>query len=261
MAGRKGLPVIECTIGVPTGPSGWTIPNQVHTQLRLAHDLREDLVTAQHDFDRAVDEVWSTYPAVAQVDRLLAVAERAFAETREQIRAERARQRAIRLTGGLPDQLAAQRAEVERLRQRRREQIDTVWKDAKPRIDDLTSQVNARRNQLYAHYCQDGDLYHATFNAIARKHVVAVKQVVALRRQGRSAELRHHHFDGTGTLAVVLPRKPGQPPCTPAVVADPTGRLRDRLQLPWIDPAIWATMSRRATSCGARHRADALRKA
>ncbi|MFE3279508.1 hypothetical protein [Nocardia sp. NPDC059239] len=242
--GRKDLPVIEWTFGVPTGPSGWTLPDQVRAQLRLAHDLREDLVTIQHEHQRAVDAVWSSYDAVAHVERLLAQAEHAVAETLDQIRAERIRQGTKRITGDLPVRLKHQRAEAKRLRLSRRDQIAAVSKDAKPRHAELFTQLQARQRQLYAPYCQDGDLYSATFNMIVRQHKTAVNRIAAQRRQGLSAVLRHHHFDGTGTLAVQLPRVTGQPPNTPAVVADPAGTCRNRLQLPWIDPAVWATMSR-----------------
>ncbi|MGW4124447.1 hypothetical protein [Nocardia sp. NPDC004711] len=242
--GRKDLPVIEWTFGIPTGPSGWTLPDQVRAQLRLAHDLREDLVTIQHDHQRAVDAVWSSYPAVAHVERLLAQAERAVAETLDQIRAERIRQRTKHITGDQPVRLKHQRAEVKRLRLSWRDQIAAVSKDAKPRHAELFTQLQARQRQLYAPYCQDGDLYSATFNMIVRQHRTAVNRIAGQRRQGLPAALRHHHFDGTGTLAVQLPRVTGQPPNTPAVVADPAGTCRNRLQLPWIDPAVWATMSR-----------------
>lgn len=238
------------TIGVPAGPSGWTIPDQVHTQLRLAHNLREDLVTAELDYEQAVKEVWSSYPRVAQVEWLLAEADYQAARLDEQVCGERSRRRTKRLTGPLPEQLKTQRAEVERLRRCRRDEISAVSDDAKTRLADLLDQLETRRKQLYAEHCQSGDLYWATFNFVVKAHVKAVKRIAALRKEGRPAELRHHRFDGTGTLAVQLQRQAGKPARTPAVIADPDGRYHNFLTIPWTDPQVWETMTR-AEQCHA----------
>lgn len=39
----------------------WQIPAVLRDQLWLARNLREDLVTAQHDHEEAIKAVWSSY--------------------------------------------------------------------------------------------------------------------------------------------------------------------------------------------------------
>lgn len=48
----------------------WTIPVQLAAQLRLAHDLREDLVSLEHDYEERVRAIWSGYPEVAAAEAL-----------------------------------------------------------------------------------------------------------------------------------------------------------------------------------------------
>ena len=43
----------------------WELPNIVRAQLRLAHDLHEDLVTLQLAYADDVRAIWSSYPEVA----------------------------------------------------------------------------------------------------------------------------------------------------------------------------------------------------
>lgn len=236
------MAVTVCTFGVPAGR--WDIPEQVTVQLRLAHELREDLVTAQLEHEQAIKDVWSSYPRVAHAEWLLAEADYVAEQLAEQVRELRSRQRTKRLTGPLPDQLNQQRKEVKRLRQIRRDEIAIVKDDAKVRLEVLREEMKGQRKQLYAEYCQSGGLYWATFNAVADHHAAAVKRVAAQRKQGRPAALRHHRFDGTGTLAVQLQRQAGKPPRTPAVIADMDGKYRDMLHVPWTDPDTWEKMSR-----------------
>lgn len=212
--------VTRYTIGVPAGPSGWTITDQVHAQLRLAHKLREDLVTVQLLHEQALEDMWSSYPRVAYVEWLLAEADH------------------------LAAQLNTQPAEVRRLRQCRRDEIAAVSEDSKARRTELVGRLAARHKQLYADYCRSGDLYWGTFNFILKAHTEAVKRISDQRKRGRPAALRRHRFDGTGTLAVTLQRQAGKPARTPAVIADPDGRYRNVLFIPWVDPDVWERMTR-----------------
>ncbi|MGC5258916.1 hypothetical protein ACPXCG_21455 [Gordonia sp. DT218] len=46
----------------------WELPEVVRVQLELAHQLREDLVTAQLETDAAIGAVWSKFPQVAEIE-------------------------------------------------------------------------------------------------------------------------------------------------------------------------------------------------
>jgi transposase InsO family protein len=56
---------------------GVAIPAEAERQLRLAHELREELVAIVHRRERAVEEIWAEHPAVGQAQRDVAHAERA----------------------------------------------------------------------------------------------------------------------------------------------------------------------------------------
>jgi hypothetical protein len=76
-------------------------------------------------------------------------------------------------------------------------------------------------------------LYWGTYNFVFANHNTAVQRIRSRRLDGGPANLRHHRFDGTGTIAVQLQRTATTPPRTPALVADPAGRYRNVLVLPW----------------------------
>lgn len=53
----------------------WQIPDILRQQLRLAHDLREDLVSLQLAYDEDIKQIWSSYPSVAAAEVQVAAAE------------------------------------------------------------------------------------------------------------------------------------------------------------------------------------------
>lgn len=72
------------------------------------------------------------------------------------------------------------------------------------------------------------------------------------------ATLRHHQFDGSGTIAVQLIRRRDDPRRFRAVVAALDGKYHNYFRLPWTDPEVWKQMSasqqRRAGRVVARFR-------
>ena len=222
----------------------WQISDCLRRQLRLAHDLREDLVSLQLVCDDDLRAIWSSYPAVAQAETELAAAEELAAELAEAVKAERIRLRSKTVGEDLAARFRAARSAVSTARQCRREAIAAVKDEAAPRRAECIGQLRADQKALYARYCQEGgDLYWATHNTVVKRHATAVKRINQARAQGRAATLRHHRYDGTGTIAVQLQREAGMPPRTPALLADPDGRYRNVLHLPGPDPAEWQKMS------------------
>ncbi len=205
----------------------WEIPEVLREQLRLAHALREDLVSLQRDYEAAINGVWSSFPQIADLEQRLSTAELEAAEP-----------------AVATDRLVAARNAVKRLRRARREAINAVRGRASLRIGEAGDALRNAQKKLYAQYCQDGDLGWHTFNDVVAQHKAAVKRIKQSRAAGHPARLQHHRFDGTGTIAVQLQRRAGQPPRTPAVLADPAGKYHNVLLLPWIAPDHWAQMSR-----------------
>ena len=222
----------------------WQIPEVVRQQLRLAHNLREDLVSLQLAYDADIKRIWSSYPAVASAEAQVTAAEEAVAAASEALKAAGI---AVRLKGvdpALTQRLRDARATLKAARQARRDAITDVKDAAAQTRRARTDRLAADQKALYRRHCQQGDLYWASHNAVADQHKAAVRRIQQQRAQGRPAALRHHRFDGTGTIAVQLQRPAGTPPRSPAVLADPAGRYRNVLHVPWIDPEQWAAMSR-----------------
>lgn len=223
----------------------WAPPDELREQLRLAYDLREDLVTLQLDHEQRVKDVWSSYPQVAAAEVALAAAEERAEQAAAVVSAERQRQRTKRVTGPSAEALSAARKVVREARQARRDAIAGVREEAKARLNGLSADLNAAAKALYADYVQTRGLYWATYNDVVDHHRTAVRRVAADRAAGRPATLRHHRWDGSGTIAVQLQRGAGMPPRTPSTLADTeTGRWRNVLALPWVGPDEWDAMSR-----------------
>lgn len=225
----------------------WQIPDVVRDQLRLAHALREDLVSMQLDYDAAIKAIWSSYPQVAAVEQALFTAENEAAAATEAVLAERVRQRTKRVTGPAADRITTARGAVKQARQSRRDAIAAVYGEATDRISHATDELRSARKQLYAKYCQNNDgpsLFWATHNFVVDQHNALVNRIKQARAAGRPAQLRHHRFTGTGTIAVQLQRSSTEPPRTPAVLADPNGKYRNVLLLPWTNPDQWNSLPR-----------------
>ncbi|MBY8862051.1 hypothetical protein K7711_36630 [Nocardia sp. CA2R105] len=233
------MAVIVQTIG--TGH--WDIPSQVWEQLRLAHSLRDDLVDLQHQHDAALKELWSAFPGVRRVEGSLAAVQQRANELNERVRAERSQQRTKRIIGPLAEEQDAVRAQLKTLRSERQTAIAKVHKPAKPALAIIKGELKVGYRRLFDKYCRRGGLFWATHNDVVQQHQAAVRRVATMRKEGRSAELRHHRFDG-GTLAVQLQREAGEPPRTPEVVANSHGKYHRVIQIPWTDPKVWATLTR-----------------
>jgi hypothetical protein len=165
----------------------WPIPDEVREQLRLAHQLREELVTLQLRYDATLTAIWSSYPQVAAAEKTLQDAEAAAATAAEAVSAKRIRQRTKRVSGAPADQLAAARAQLRPARSARREAINLVRAEATDQILAAAAQLRASRKALYRQFCQDNDLYWATHNDVVNHHLAAVKRI----KQTRAAGSRH----------------------------------------------------------------------
>lgn len=225
----------------------WQLPAQLIDQLRLAHDLREDLVTLEHSHEEAVRAVWSSYAQIASLEAELAGLEERSAELGSVVKAERSRQRTKNVKHPAVADLTDVRRRIKAVRAERRQAIGAVREEATSRLKELTLAQQAAQKVLYRSYCTEGTLHWATFNDVLDHHKTAVKRIAALRRQGRPAQLRHHRFDGTGTVAVQLQRQSADPPRRPATIADPEiSKWRNVLHVPWVHPDSWESMPRSA---------------
>jgi hypothetical protein len=204
----------------------WQLPDVLRVQLRLAHNLREDLVTLQQDYEEDLRAIWSSYPVVAAAEADLQQAEQTAAAAHEQVKAERIRLRSSTVNSALTAQLADAREALKAARQTRRTAIASVKDAAAQRRRDRTAKLLADQKQLYRRYCQEDDLYWGTYNDVFRNHKTAVQRIRRQRLDGKPATLRHHRFDGTGTITVQLQRTAAMPPRASKAKTLPTARLR-----------------------------------
>jgi hypothetical protein len=149
----------------------------------------------------------------------------------ERVSAERVRLRSKKVGADLTTQLADARADVKAARQARRDAIAQVKDVAGQRLRERTATLLAEQKQLYRRYCQDNDLYWASYNEVFRNHKTAVQRIRRQRLEGKPATLRHHRFDGTGTITVQLQRTAAMPSRSPGLLSDPEGRYRNFLIL------------------------------
>jgi hypothetical protein len=136
------------------------------------------------------------------------------------------------------------RAELKAAKTRRRELISAAREQARPELEAAAAAEKAAVKALYAAYCQqgkpcrrdDGDdavvlLYWPVYNDVVAHHRIAVSRVMAARAAGHPAQLRHHRWDGGGSLHAQLMHASGDPAAAPEVLASGEGKWRNVLQV------------------------------
>ncbi|MEE6140412.1 hypothetical protein SKC41_29375 [Mycobacterium sp. 050128] len=233
----------------------WRLSEPIREQLRLAHELREELVAIRLAYEADLQAIWSSFPAVAATEERIAHAQAAWTAASESVKASRGQsERGVRRS---PAETSAMSA-LREARQQRRAAITEVRAQAAGPRAVRTAAFNAAQRALYRPYVQERGLFWCTFNDVVAQHAGAVKRLRQQRITRPDATLRHHPFDGSGTIAVQLIRRRGDPPRSPAIVASLDGKYHNYFQLPWIDPEVWNQMSasqqRRAGRVVARFR-------
>ena len=214
------------------GTPAWIeLPPVVNEQLRLAWELREDLVTLQHEYEEQVRTIWSSYPAVAAAEKRCGEVEARVEELAAKVAAERQRQRTRAPKHPVVNELRQARAELRQARQARRDAIAAVREQASKQLAVAAEKLRAAQKALYADYVQSRGLYWATYNDVLANHRTAVQRIARQRSQGRSAQLRHHRWDGSGSVAVQLQRSADKPPRSPRLLASGEGPWRNVLQI------------------------------
>jgi hypothetical protein len=217
----------------------WRVPEPIQQQLRLAHELRQELVGMRLAYESDLQAIWSSFPAVAAAEDRVAQAQAAWTAASEITKAAR-----IRLKRRLPrsDAEISAMAALREARQQRRDAIAAVRDQAASRRAACTANHNAAQRDLYHRYVQVQGLFWCTWNDVVAQHLGAVKRLRQQRITRPGAMLHQHPFGDAGTIAVQLIRRGADPPRSPAVLADPNGKYRNYFHLPWTDPQVWDQM-------------------
>jgi hypothetical protein len=201
--------------GAPTrgGARAYRLPDAAVDQMRLAHQLGNDLVRLSLDTDEAVADVWSSYPQIADVEARITQAEERAAELAAEVARRKSAARSRRLTGAdkqAADDLRKVRADIRELRGLRKEIKASVKLDAKSRLAEIDAAKRAAVKALRQDYSARG-LYWGTSNDVIAHSAAADKRVADARKEGRPAQRRFRRWDGSGALTVQLQRQTGDP--------------------------------------------------
>lgn len=202
------------------------VPAPVVDEIRRGHNLWNRLVELHKGYEEKLKEIWASHPRVAEIEERIRVLEEQVKQLGERAAAERMTARSR--TGTSAETKAALKEAKAALKEAKaalKEAKDLAYPHVTPQIGDAKASLKEGIKATYAEFCQSSEgLYWATYNDIVRRRFpVAQKHVADARKQGRSAQLRFHPWDGTGTVTVQLMRQAGQPRRSPAVLADPNG--------------------------------------
>ena len=200
-------------------------------QLRLAHELRNELVAIEHRYQAAVEATWRLFTRIAETDAEVKAAQEALACVRALTSPERRHGDTRAPDVGTREELATCRRRLREARAARRAAKAELYVEAKTSLARVRQARDAARKSLYATFCQNRGLHWATFNDVAHAHDTAVRQVAAARKQGRPAELRFRRWDGSGTLTVQLQRGAGKPARTFELLSSGGGPWRNVVRI------------------------------
>lgn len=225
----------------------WTkgIPSTCMDQLYLAHQFREGLVSLHLEFEDAKKAIWSSVPAIKDLEDALDAQQDIQLAQNAIIADARKLQRTRSPQGPAVDAAQAAINAAKAASKALRSQISTLKKDVyktnQTVRDDMTaaSQVKfAEEKALKATMIERG-LYHATAYLITNQHRTAIKNLTQKRKQGNPAQLRHHRFEGTGNLMVSLKSREGINTRNPAEISDPSGPHRNTFCMKLPSVADW----------------------
>lgn len=190
----------------------WTrnIPESVIAQLRLAHDLRESLVDIYSRYEEGKRKIWEDYPVIRDLEAEIADLIEERKANNEAQKMLRIIQQTKKISGPDADRLKAEHKAIttrltEAKTRLKREKNDALALEQMAEAFKLNKQERYDAEKAtYAEFCQGRGLYHGTHYDVLENHKVACALMEKKRQQGNSASMRHHRFDGTGTLTVFL---------------------------------------------------------
>lgn len=239
------------------------LSDAVEDQMRLAHNLRNDLVRRWKDYESAVDAIWRSVGEVADGSEELDQALDEVRAVRAQIKAAHSSARERATPPELAEALTAAKT--------RYSEAKATLKAAKATHGPgLVERFAANKSAAMSDYTAIrkaatgiGQLHWATANAVLDGHRSAIERVETDRASwtpdsGRGYPvLRFSRWDGTGTLSVQVQRDndrmvngrfvQGKPARTPALLSSGSGPYAGVLRIPpvaAIDPTAWSAMSR-----------------
>jgi hypothetical protein len=219
--------------------SWWRAPEWISEQLRLGHNLDNDLVSVAYEHEEAKAAHWTAFPQIAVHEAALATAETEavdlFAHVKQvrgwlgKAKHDKDKLRAAELRVDLAAaqaDLRAVKAGIAALKLERRTSIADVYEQSTEALAALSDDRKAKIGALYGRYCgsdgaedgsEDADVLHwASFNAAVKHHETARQRMLKARGAGQAAQLHYHRWDGTGAVTVQLMRHAWSHGCAPS---------------------------------------------
>lgn len=199
-------------------PSWADLPPEGIEQLRLAHQLRNELVAVEYRYRELVGAIWGLCP---DVEAAKAVVDEATSQIEQVAKATKDDRVVLRHTAAT----SRRKDELKGARQARRDAKaalkaakDTAHATVKPLLAECARARYAALTEVRADSVERG-LFWATGNDVLQCHDTAAKRIAEAWKAGAAARRRFRRWDGSGTLSTQVMWGRGKPPRTPAVLS------------------------------------------
>lgn len=229
------------------------MPEVVKQQLRLAHDLREELVRLSLEFEDAMAETWNRFPEIKELNTQLDALFKDLDDVYEKKMQLRVKQRTRNTKGDEHDDLTAQADALKKQITQVRNQIKTLKASYKkdPDLQALHRQMRTEhrkhlKNDTYDKFCKQDSLHYDTHYYVYSNHLQAVQRIIQSRMNGQAAQFRPHSFDGTGTLNIFVsePKNTSKYPTRSlAMISDYNGPAKNKFVLELTDEDTFESWS------------------
>jgi len=185
-------------------PSWADLPDEALRQLRLGHDLYNELVAIDRRYEAMKAALWLSFPRVAAAQAAVDAANQTIEQVTADALAERQNARTTVASRDIKARLAAARGD----RRAARDQLKVIKADLKPQMDAVRAELDeARRHaegkaNLYADFVKTRGLGWGTYNDTIDKFRAARSRVREAWKAGQPAELAFRRWTGEGTLTV-----------------------------------------------------------
>lgn len=209
------------------------------SQMRLGHNLRNELVAVEYRYREMLAAVSLLHPDVAEAQARVDQCAARVEELAARMRVERQTDRSTLPRTSTKEDLAAARLERRDAKAALTAAKESTRDERQPMLAELSSARRDAVKAVRAEFVEHG-LFWATANAVTQNHDTAAKQIAEAWKAGRPAQRRFRRWDGTGTLYTQVMWQAGKPRRSPELLSSGEGPWRNVFQLsPWMHPDEW----------------------
>jgi hypothetical protein len=195
-------------------------------QLRLAHNLWNELVAGELQHEETVRQLWAQHPEVGETLAVVTVAEEALTKLLERTKSEHVKDRSTRTRVETKSAVAEARRELRETRAVAKAAKKSAYAEMEPLFAEVKQAQRDAQRAFYGTYTGQG-LYWAMWNDVLQRFQTTLQTIATQRRAGRPATVRFHRWTGEGTLTVQLQRQTGDPARTPSILLSPESKWKN----------------------------------